>query len=292
VAVGSDDIFKFLENLVTSDASEAVRLSSIFVIMEQHLNEGENLLKWVFQHEESTNVLLEVLKSLQSSRYLKAKELISTFERTIENRFSEMDIHKKEEMSIGHIERLLGRIQAYLTDEIFYDGLDELALDKLYDEIVELGELELITKKKILKIMKFISDCYLAEGASEHNSHERWLSYQKAMISSEFGLAFCPNDRQLLFNYGYASYFLELYHPAIKAFKRLYKIEKKIDKLKYKKLKKIRNEGGIIVEYGRSGPLDYLTQLYAKTGRKKKQKWAIKQNLKRKAKFRKLKTGL
>jgi len=288
----SDDFFEFLEHLVTSDTDKVVRLTSITVILNMYLDEGENLLKWLFQHEESINILLEILKRLQSNSSARAEKLITAFEKSIEERFSQIDIHEKEEIGIGQIERLLGQIQAYLTDEIFYDGLDILALDKLYDELIEIIKLELINSNMILEIMKSISDCYLAEGASEHNSNERRLSYQKAMTSSKIGLEYYPNDRNLLFNYGYACYILEHYHQAIKAFMRLYKIEKKIDKKKYKKLKKIRNEGGTIVEYAKSGPLDYLSQLYAKTGREKKQKWAIKQNKKRKNKFRKLKTGL
>jgi len=285
------EVFKFLEHLVTSDACEEIRITSVQIIIAKFLEVGVNHLKWVFQYEKSVNCLLEILKSLQSSKTIKTKELISIFERIIEERFAQIDEYNREEMGIGQVERFLGKIQPYLTDVIFYEGLDTLALDKLYDEIVELAELELISNNIILEIMKLISDDYLAEGASEHDWHERWLLYQKAMISSEFGLVFDPNDKNLLFNFGAACDYLDLYYPAINAFLRLYKIEKKLDKKKYTKLKRIKKQGGTIVEYGKSGSLDYLAQLYEKIGLTRKRIWANEQNEKRKAKFRKLTTN-
>ena len=286
-----DEVFKLFEHLVTSDLSEEIRIASTRVIIANYLEEGEDLLKWVFQHDKSINYLLEILKSLQSSTTTKAEELISIFESTFDNRFSQFDFYKKEKMGIGQIERFLGKFQPHLTDVLFYDDLDILALDKLFDEIVELAELELISDNISLNIMQLVSDRYLAEGAAEHDWHERWLSYQKAMESSEFGLIFNPNDKKLLFNFGVACNYLDLYYPAINAFLRLYKIEKKCDKKKYKKLKNIKKQGGMIVEYGRSGPIYYLAQLYKTVGLFKKEKWAREQNRKRKQKFRKLTTS-
>ncbi|GAI96888.1 unnamed protein product, partial [marine sediment metagenome] len=152
-------------------------------------------------------------------------------------------------------------------------------------------EFEIISKTEITKIMQLFSNRYIDEAEAEHDWHERWLSYQKAMISSEFGLIYNPNAKELLFNFGVACDYLDLYYPGIKAFLRLYKIEKKLDKKKYRKLKKIKKQGGTIVEYGRSGSLDYLIQLYKKVGLYKKEKWAKQQNKKKKMKFRKLTTN-
>ena len=250
------EIFKFFEHLVTSDTSEDIRFSSVKVIIANYLEKGVGLLKWVFQHEQTIKILLEILKSLQLITAVKTEELTSIFERIIEERFAQIDEYTREEMGIGQVERFLRIIQPYLTEAIFYEDLDTLALDKLYDEIVELAELELISNNKTLEIMKLISDRYLAEGASEHDWHERWLLYQKVMLSSEFGLVFDPNDKKLLFNFGIACNYLDLYYPAINAFLCLYKIEKNLDKKKYRKLKRIKKQGGTIVEYGKSGSLD------------------------------------
>jgi len=286
------EVFEFFEQLLTSDLNEEIRLTTAEIVITNYFDEGKNLLKWVFQHEQSLNCLLGILKSLQSSSANKAEELIFIFENTIDSRFSQIHFYKKEKMGIGQIERFLGKFQPHLTDVLFYDDLDILELDKLYDQIVELAEFELIKNKIIEKIMQLISDRYLAEGAAEHDWHERWLSYKKAMESSEFGLIFNPNDKKLLFNFGVACTYLDLYYPGIKAFLHLYKIEKKLDKKKYRELKKKKKQGGTIVEYGRSGPLDYLAQLYKTVGLYKKEKWAREQNGKRKQKFRKLTTGL
>ncbi len=286
-----DEVFKFFEHLVTSDLSEEIRIASARVIIANYLEEGEVLLKWVFQHDQSINCLLEILKSLQSSTTTKAEELISIFESTVDNRFSQIGYYQKEKMGIGQIERFLGKIQPYLTDVMFYDDLDILALDKLYDEILEIVEFVIISKTEIVKIMQLFSNRYIDEAEAEHDWHERWLSYQKAMISSEFGLIYNPNAKELLFNFGVACDYLDLYYPGIKAFLRLYKIEKKLNKKKYRKLKRIKKQGGTIVEYGRSGSLDYLIQLYKKVGLYKKEKWAKQQNKKKKMKFRKLTTN-
>ena len=288
----ADSIFEFFEQLLTSDLNEKVRIVTAKLIVTNYLGVSEKLLKWIFKQEPSVDCLLEIQKALLLNFNQKQSELLSVFETTFNKRFPDYNYWKREEMGIGQAERLLGKIQPYLTDVMFYDDLDVLALDKLYDEIVELAELELISNNILLIIMQLFSDRYLAEGAAEHDWHERWFSYQKAMESSEFGLVFNPNDKKLLFNFGVACNYLDLYYPAINAFLRLYKIEKKYDKKKYKKLKKIKKQGGMIVEYVRSGPLYYLAQLYKEIGFYKKEKWAREQNRKRKQKFRKLTTGL
>ena len=289
--LGAGEIFEFFEQLLTSDLNEEIRIVTAKLIVTNYLDVSEDLLKWIFKQEQSVDCLLELQKALLNDINQKQQELLSVFETTFNNRFPDYNYWKREEMGIGQAERLLGKIQPYLFDDIFYDDLNILALDKLYDEIVELAELELISDNISLNIMQLVSDRYLAEGAAEHDWHERWLSYQKAMESSEFGLIFNPNDKKLLFNFGVACNYLDLYYPAINAFLRLYKIEKKCDKKKYKKLKKIKKQGGMIVEYGRSGPIYYLAQLYKTVGLFKKEKWAREQNRKRKQKFRKLTTG-
>jgi len=285
------EIFEFFEQLLTSDLNEKVRIVTAKLIVTNYLDVSEDLLKWIFKQEQSVDCLLEIQKALLIDINQKQRELLSVFETIFNNRFPDYNYWKREEMGIGQSERLLGKIQPYLIDVMFYDDLDILALDKLFDEIVELAELELISDNISLNIMQLVSDRYLAEGAAEHDWHERWLSYKKAMESSEFGLIFNPNDKKLLFNFGVACNYLDLYYPAINAFLRLYKIEKKLDKKKYKKLKKIKKQGGMIVEYGRSGPIYYLAQLYKTVGLFKKEKWAREQNRKRKQKFRKLTTG-
>ena len=286
-----DEIFKFLEHLMISDISEEIRIASARFIIAQYLEVGEDLLKWVFQHEQSVDCLLELQKALLLNINQNNYELLAEFEKIFNNRFPDYNCVRREEMGIGQAERLLGKIQPYLFDVEFYEDLDTLALDKLYDEIVELAELELINNSITVKIMQLISDRYIVEAEAEHDWHEIWLSYQKAMISSEFGLVFNPNDKELLFNFGVACNYLDLYYPAINAFLRLYKVEKKLDKKKYRKLKKIKKQGGTIVEYVRSGPLVYLAQLYKQIGLNKKAKWANEQNKKRKMKFRKLTTN-
>ena len=279
------EIFKFLEHLMISDISEEIRIASARLIIAQYLEVGEDLLKWVFQHEQSVDCLLELQKALLLNINQKNYELLAKFEKIFNNRFPDYNCVRREEMGIGQAERLLGKIQPYLFDVEFYEDLDTLALDKLYDEIVELAELELINNCKTVKIMQLISDRYIVEAEAEHDWHEIWLSYQKAMISSEFGLIFDPNGKELLFNFGVACNYLDLYYPGIKAFLRLYKIEKKLDKKKYKETKKFKKQGGKVLINQKATSLEYLVILFNKTGLIKKEKWAKKRKKKRKAKM-------
>ena len=101
------EIFKFLEHLAASDACEEIRIASVQKIIANYLEVGVNHLKWVFQYEKSIKCLLEILKSLQSSTSIKAKELISIFERIIGERFIQIDEYNKEKRGIGQIERFL-----------------------------------------------------------------------------------------------------------------------------------------------------------------------------------------
>jgi len=221
----------------------------------------------------------------------KQKALLSEFETTFNNRFPDYNYWKREEMGIGQAERLLGKIQPYLFDDIFYEDLDTVGLDRLFNEIVEVVKIIGLNKEKLVKIMQLISDMYIVEAEGEHDWDESLLIYKKALISSKYGLSFVPNDRKLLWFYGVTCKYLDLYDNGIKTFLRLYRLNQKLDKKKYRELKKKKKQGGKIIEIVEAGPLDYLIILYKEIGLSKRVKWAKEQNRKRKQKFRKLTTG-
>ena len=289
--LGVGEIFEFFEQLTTSDLNEKVRKVTARLVIANYLDVSEDLLKWIFKHEQSVDCLLEIQKALLFNKNQKQEVLLSVFETSFNNRFPDSYYWKREEMGIGQVERLLGKIQPYLFDDIFYEDLDTVALDRLFDEIVETVKIIGLCKEKLVKIMQLISDMYIVEAEGEHDWDESLLLYKKALISSEYGLSFVPNDKKLLWFYGVTCHYLDLYDNGIKAFLRLYRLNHKLDKKKYRELKKKKKQGGTIVEYGRSGPLDYLAQLYKTVGLYKKEKWARDQNRKRKQKFRKLTTG-
>ncbi len=286
-----DEIFKFFEQLITSDLNEKVRIVTVKLIVTNYLDVSEDLLKWVFKHEQSVDCLLELQKALLIDTNQKQEELLSVFETTFNNRFPDYNYWKREEMGIGQAERLLGKIQPYLFDDIFYEDLDTIALDRLFNEIVETVKIIGLCKEKLVKIMQLISNMYIIEAEGEHDSNESLLLHKKALVSSEYGLSFVPNDRKLLWFYGVTCNYLDLYDNGIKAFLRLYRLNQKLDKKKYRELKQKKKQGGRIIEIVEAGPLDYLIMLYKKIGLSKRVKWAKEQNRKRKQKFRKLKTG-
>ena len=285
------DIYEFFEQLLTSDLNENVRIQTAKLIVTNYLDLGEQLLKWLFKHEQSVDCLLEIQKALLLNINRKKDELLSIFETVFNNRFPDFNYWKREEMGIGQAERLIGNIQPYLFDEIFYGDLDTVALDRLFYEIVEIVKIRHLSKEKIVKIMQLMSARYLMEAVAIHDWEEIKLSYLKALESSEYGLRYIAKDRQLLWNLGVACYNLEISDKGINAFERLYKIDKRLENKEYKELKNIKRLTGSIEISLEATSLDYLILFYKNNGFTKKEKRAKYLKRKKRLKIEKLFTN-
>ena len=69
IGVHSKEIFKILEHLFMSDASDLIRVKAANKIITEYLEEGEKSLRWIFEHESSANYLMEIIKVLDCLLY-------------------------------------------------------------------------------------------------------------------------------------------------------------------------------------------------------------------------------
>ena len=113
--------FKFLENLVTSDIDENVRLASVRIIIAKFLVEGENLLKWVFKNEKSANCLLETYNTIANSASVSAKDLLLSMEETIGLKYLvEYNLLPKEAMALELLSKHLCNVYIFAKIEKWY----------------------------------------------------------------------------------------------------------------------------------------------------------------------------
>lgn len=117
--------FKFLENLVTSETDENVRLVSVGIIVDKFLEEAEDLLKWVFKNEKSADCLLDIYNALASCVSGFAKDILYSMEETIGmNKLIQYDLLPKEAMALELLGRHLCAIEhIYKQKEWIFNGL-------------------------------------------------------------------------------------------------------------------------------------------------------------------------
>ena len=138
------EVFKFFEYLVTSDLNEEIRLTAAKVIINNFLEEGENLLKWIFKHEQSSDCLLEIYDALASRKSALVKDLLVIMEETIGmNYLIHYDLLPKEAMALELLGRHLCKLYVFLdlTKWIFRNlkiknqRVFSIEIDKLYNSI-------------------------------------------------------------------------------------------------------------------------------------------------------------
>jgi len=95
------EVFEFFEQLVTSDLNEKVRLTAAQVVINNFLEKGEKLLRWVFQHEQSCECLLGIYNTLSSKETALVEDLLSLMEETIGKKYLVYhDLLNKEAMAL------------------------------------------------------------------------------------------------------------------------------------------------------------------------------------------------
>ena len=139
-----DKFFEFFEHLVTSDLNEEIRLTAAKVIINNFLEEGENLLKWIFKHEQSSDCLLEIYDALSSRESALVKDLLVLMEETIGmNYLIHYDLLPKEAMTLELLGRHLCKLYVFLdlkkwifrNLKIKNQRVVSIEIDKLYNSI-------------------------------------------------------------------------------------------------------------------------------------------------------------
>ena len=121
----TNQIFKYLERLLKSDKNEKIRSVSAKLIIANYLEEGLDLLKWIFEHEQSSDCLLEIYNTLANKDSASAKDLLHSMEETIGlNYLKQYGLLPKEAMAL----ELLGR---HLCDVYLFAKLDKWYFENL-----------------------------------------------------------------------------------------------------------------------------------------------------------------
>jgi Leucine-rich repeat (LRR) protein len=107
---------------VTSDLSEQIRPTAAKVIINNFLEEGENLLKLIFKHEQSCDCLLGIYNALTNKKSASIKDLLLLMEETIGKKYLiYYDLLPKEAMALELLGRHLCKLYVFhdLTEWIF-----------------------------------------------------------------------------------------------------------------------------------------------------------------------------
>ncbi len=90
---GEEKIYKIFENLLTSDNNSIIRAKAAKVITQNFLNKGLEVLKWVFQHEKSIDVLVGVEACLNNGNNLIKRRLLLEFYQNL-TKIYDLDINE------------------------------------------------------------------------------------------------------------------------------------------------------------------------------------------------------
>ena len=223
----SIESFKYFEQLLLSDSDDWIRGTAAELIINDYLEEGEKVLKWVINNESSiTECLTKIFKSLNADTRKEAKLLITFIEQTLERRFSDLKIYKREEIGLGRLERLMGKIQDYL---LYIDDLFYLRKDQIYNILVEIKELIRDTKleqidPKYAKVLRTIGEFY---SPLQHTDDD----LRQALIAYKLSLRIDPDNEEtwLLLAFCYGS--LNEFDNAIQVYKRALEINPSFEKI-------------------------------------------------------------
>ena len=108
------EVFEFLERLVRSDTCEKVRLTSIGVVIAKFLEAGVDLLRWIFKHEQSSDILLEIYESLACENNALSKDLLLLMEEIVGKHYLiYYDLLPREAMGLELLGRHLCKLSPY-----------------------------------------------------------------------------------------------------------------------------------------------------------------------------------
>jgi len=138
------EIFEYFEQLITSDLNEEVRLVAVKAIINNFLEKGERLLKWVIKHERSCDCLLGIYHTLSSKESIHVEDLLILMEESIgKNYLISHDLLPKEAMALELLGRHLCNLYIFLEAKKwkFYDlkimnqRVVSIKIENLYNSI-------------------------------------------------------------------------------------------------------------------------------------------------------------
>jgi len=138
------EIFVYFEQLLTSDLNEEVRLAAVQAIINNFLEKGERLLKWVIKHEQSCDCLLGIYHTLSSKESVLVNDLLLLMEENIGKNYRiSHDLLPKEAMALELLGRHLCNLYVFLEAKQwkFYDlkivnqRVVSIKIENLYNSI-------------------------------------------------------------------------------------------------------------------------------------------------------------
>ena len=195
------DLFLFLENLVVSDSSEQIRAIASIIIIQEFLEEGLKVLKWVIEHDESMMCLVAAYSTLNSINSNKSDELINFLDKTLQQRFSDLDYYEREDIGLGFLERLMGKVQYYLLDKAYYSELNLVALIEEFEILLRDPDFK-HSKKEYIVVLKNFIEVFNEPVPNEDGQKEKEL--ELLIRTTKLGLEIEPNNQVFLHNLNYA----------------------------------------------------------------------------------------
>ena len=225
----NDGIFSFLENLVVSDPHDFIRLKAMELILNHHESEADDVLKWVYLNEKSTENLIKIYNILF---FQKNERLMHFAKMTLTKRLSSMDEETREWNGYGSVERYMGVVQPYLLNKEYHTEHAYLKLDDYYREILRMAK-ELGVKnlnKDLAKVVQLLNDdyydCIYYPPPDEPNEIYNREILEKMIKITRLGLCINPTEIKLLWTLGDAYKRMELFKKAVNVYEYLLDLEK------------------------------------------------------------------
>jgi len=142
--LGAEEIYEYFEQLLTSDLNEEVRLAAVQAIINNFLEKGERLLKWVIKHEQSCDCLLGIYHTFSSKESVLVNDLLLLMEENIGKNYRiSHDLLPKEAMALELLGRHLCNLYVFLEAKQwkFYDlkiinnRVVSIKIENLYNSI-------------------------------------------------------------------------------------------------------------------------------------------------------------
>lgn len=225
----NDGIFSFLENLAVSDPHDLIRLKAMELILNHYPSEADDVLKWVYLNEKSTENLIKIYNILF---FRKNERLLHLAKMTLTERLSSMDEETREWNGWGSVERYMGVVQPYLLSKEYHIEHAYLKLDDYYREILRMAK-ELGVKnlnKDLAKVVQLLNynyyDCIYYPPPDEPNEVYNREILEKMIKITRLGLCIDPTEKKLLWTLGDAYKRMEQFKKAVYVYEYLLNLEK------------------------------------------------------------------
>ena len=123
-----DTIFKFLENLLTTEVSDNIKTAALRIIFQSFLEENKNLLKWSIKNNCSPEYLADILNIFKDNDEIACRRiLINGFKSLISNK---VQIKKKDNDYLKYyVENLENLFKKKLFESFTFEELREIFIN-------------------------------------------------------------------------------------------------------------------------------------------------------------------